>query len=113
MPESRIDDLNPEQVRAATAGEGPVLTIAGGRHGQDQNSRVTGGLLVSQGIDSGRIMLLTLRAEPRTRCYAGPGEPWVSPEKRADGASVASLPIFGTRSHSTTLLPDAIRNSIG
>jgi hypothetical protein len=29
MPESRIDDLNPEQLRAATAGEGPVLTIAG------------------------------------------------------------------------------------
>jgi hypothetical protein len=29
MPEFRIDDLNPEQLRAATAGEGPVLTIAG------------------------------------------------------------------------------------
>ena len=34
MPESRIDDLNPEQLRAATAGEGPVLTIAGAGTGK-------------------------------------------------------------------------------
>jgi hypothetical protein len=44
MPESRIDDLNPEQVRAATAGEGPILAIAGTRHGQDQNSCGASGL---------------------------------------------------------------------
>jgi DNA helicase-2/ATP-dependent DNA helicase PcrA len=29
MPAFRIDDLNPQQLRAATADEGPVLTIAG------------------------------------------------------------------------------------
>ena len=34
MPESRIDDLNPEQLRAATASEGPVLTIAGAGTGK-------------------------------------------------------------------------------
>ena len=33
MPEFRIDDLNSEQLRAATAGEGPVLTIAGAGFG--------------------------------------------------------------------------------
>ena len=34
MPEFRIDDLNSEQLRAATAGEGPVLTIAGAGTGK-------------------------------------------------------------------------------
>ena len=34
MPESWIDDLNPEQLRAATMGEGPVLTIAGAGTGK-------------------------------------------------------------------------------
>ena len=54
MPESRIDDLNPEQLRAATAGEGPVLTICrGGRHGQDQDSCVAGGLARVAGDPSG------------------------------------------------------------
>jgi DNA helicase-2/ATP-dependent DNA helicase PcrA len=59
MPESRLDDLNPEQLRAAIAGEGPVLTIAGALHGQDQNSCGADGLVVSQGISPSRIMLLT------------------------------------------------------
>jgi hypothetical protein len=44
MPESRLDDLNPEQLRAAIACEGPVLTIAGALHGQDQNSCGADGL---------------------------------------------------------------------
>ena len=56
MPESRIDDLNPEQLRAATAGEGPVLTIAGAGTGK---TKTLASRLVSQGIDPGRIMLLT------------------------------------------------------
>jgi hypothetical protein len=33
-PNFRIDDLNPEQLRASTAGEGPVLTIAGAGTGK-------------------------------------------------------------------------------
>jgi hypothetical protein len=38
MPEFRIDDLNPEQLRAATAGEGPVLTIAGAGTGKTKTA---------------------------------------------------------------------------
>jgi DNA helicase II / ATP-dependent DNA helicase PcrA len=59
MPESRIDDLNSEQLRAATAGEGPVLTIAGAGTGKTKTLAARVAWLVSQGIDPGRIMLLT------------------------------------------------------
>ena len=59
MPESRIDDLNPEQVRAATAGGGPVLAIAGAGTGKTKTLASRVAWLVSQGIDPGRIMLLT------------------------------------------------------
>ena len=59
MPKSRIDDLNPEQLRAATAGEGPVLTIAGAGTGKTKTLAARVAWLVSQGIDPGRIMLLT------------------------------------------------------
>ena len=59
MPESRIDDLNPEQLRAATAGEGPVPTIAGSGTGKTKTLAARVAWLVSQGIDPGRIMLLT------------------------------------------------------
>ena len=59
MPESRIEDLNPEQLRAATAGEGPVLTIAGAGTGKTKTLAARVAWLVSQGIDPGRIMLLT------------------------------------------------------
>ena len=45
MPESRIDDLNSEQLRAATAGDGPVLTIAGAGTGKTKTlaARMSGG----------------------------------------------------------------------
>ena len=59
MPESRIDDLNPEQLRAATMGEGPVLTIAGAGTGKTKTLAARMAWLVSQVIDPGRIMLLT------------------------------------------------------
>ena len=49
MPESRIDDLNPEQLRAATAGEGPVLTITGARTGKTKTLAARVAWLVSQG----------------------------------------------------------------
>jgi UvrD/REP helicase N-terminal domain len=80
MPESRIDDLNPEQLRAATAGEGPVLTIAGAGTGKTKTLAARMAWLVSQGIDPGRIMLLAFTRRLRTRCCAGRGEPWVRPE---------------------------------
>ena len=75
MPESRIDDLNPEQLRAATAGEGPVLTIAGAGTGKTKTLAARMAWLVSQGIDPGRIMLLTFTrraSDEMTRCCAGP-----------------------------------------
>jgi DNA helicase II / ATP-dependent DNA helicase PcrA len=59
MPEFRIDDLNPEQLRAATAGKGPVLIIAGAGTGKTMTLASRVAWLVSQGIDPGRIMLLT------------------------------------------------------
>ena len=59
MPEFRIDDLNSEQLHAATAGEGPVLTIAGAGTGKTKTLAARMAWLVSQGIDPGRIMLLT------------------------------------------------------
>jgi DNA helicase-2/ATP-dependent DNA helicase PcrA len=54
-----IDHLNPEQLRSATAGEGPVLTIAGAGTGKTMTLASRVAWLVSQGIDPSRIMLLT------------------------------------------------------
>ena len=53
MPESRIDDLNPEQLRAATAGEGPVLTIAGAGTGKTKTLAARSGLARVAGDRSG------------------------------------------------------------
>ena len=53
MPESRIDDLNPEQLRAATACDGPVLTVAGAGTGKTKTLAARVAWLVSQGIDPG------------------------------------------------------------
>jgi hypothetical protein len=75
MSESRIDDLNPEQLRAATAGE--------------------------EGAGTGKTKTLAarvasrLRAGLRTRCCAGAGEPWVRPKaarREPSGAAQHSLP---------------------
>jgi hypothetical protein len=45
MPESRIDDLNPEQLRAATTGEASVLTIAGAGMGKSKTLAARMGLV--------------------------------------------------------------------
>jgi DNA helicase-2/ATP-dependent DNA helicase PcrA len=50
MPEFRIDDLNPEQLRAATTGEGPVLTIAGAGTGKTKTLAARLAWLVSLGV---------------------------------------------------------------
>jgi ATP-dependent exoDNAse (exonuclease V) beta subunit len=50
MPEFRIDDLNSEQLRAATAGEGPVLTIAGAGTGKTKTLAARVAWLVSLGV---------------------------------------------------------------
>jgi UvrD/REP helicase N-terminal domain len=49
MSEFRIDDLNPEQLRAATMGEGPLLTIAGVGTGKTITLAARMAWLVSQG----------------------------------------------------------------
>ena len=88
MPESRIDDLNPEQLRAATMGEGPVLTIAGAGTGKTKTLASRVAWLVSQGIDPGRIMLLTFtrRAsdEMLRRARRALGESFIATMKRSD-----------------------------
>jgi hypothetical protein len=58
MPESRIDDLNPEQLRAATW-RGPSSYHCRSRHRQDKNSCGADGLARVAGIEPARIMLLT------------------------------------------------------
>jgi UvrD-like helicase family protein len=80
MPEFGIDDLNSEQLRAATAGEGPVLTIAGAGTGKTKTLAARVAWLVSRGIDPGRIMLLTFTRRASDEGYAGLGKPWVSSE---------------------------------
>lgn len=54
-----LDDLNPEQLRAATAGDGPVLIVAGAGTGKTKTLASRVAHLVNQGTDPDRIMLLT------------------------------------------------------
>jgi hypothetical protein len=80
MPESRIDDLNPEQLRAATAGEGPVLSIAGPARARPKLLRRGWPGSCRRGSIRAGSCFLRSRAGLRTRCCAGRGEPWVKPE---------------------------------
>ena len=56
---SWLNDLNPQQQAAATAGEGPVLVVAGAGTGKTKTLAYHVAHLVCTGIDPGRIMLLT------------------------------------------------------
>jgi ATP-dependent exoDNAse (exonuclease V) beta subunit len=73
MPKSRIDDLNSEQLRAATAGEGPLLTIAGAGTGKTKTLASRVAWLVSQGIDPGPDQASCVHAQGFGRDVA-PGE---------------------------------------
>jgi UvrD/REP helicase N-terminal domain len=77
MPESRIDDLNSEQLRAATAGEGPVLTIAGAGTGKTKLLRREWLGSCRRGSIRAGSCFSRSRAGLRTRFCAGRGEPWV------------------------------------
>ena len=58
----RVDflaDLNPEQLAVASAGNGPLMVVAGAGTGKTRALTYRMGWLVSQGIDPGRIMLVT------------------------------------------------------
>jgi DNA helicase-2/ATP-dependent DNA helicase PcrA len=52
-------DLNPEQLAVATAGNGPMLVIAGAGSGKTRALTYRLAWLVHHGVDPGRIMLVT------------------------------------------------------
>ena len=84
-----LADLNPQQREAATHGDGPLLIVAGAGTGKTATLVHRVAWLIAQGVDPGRILLLTFtrraaadmlrRAET---CSAG----WAAPAPRASGA---------------------------
>jgi len=54
-----LDDLNPEQRSAVTHGDGPLLVVAGAGTGKTRTLAYRVAYLISQGVDPGRILLLT------------------------------------------------------
>ncbi len=56
---SWLDDLNPEQRRAVTHGEGPLLVVAGAGSGKTKTLACRVAYLLAQGVAPGRILLLT------------------------------------------------------
>ncbi|MDD4889623.1 MAG: ATP-dependent helicase [Phycisphaerae bacterium] len=58
-PLAWLNDLNPQQRAAATAGDGPILVVAGAGTGKTKTLAYRVAWLVSQGVDPSRIMLLT------------------------------------------------------
>ena len=56
---SWLDDLNPEQQSAVTHGDGPLLVVAGAGSGKTKTLAYRVAYLISQGVDPGRILLLT------------------------------------------------------
>jgi DNA helicase-2/ATP-dependent DNA helicase PcrA len=56
---SFLDELNPEQREAVTHGDGPLLVVAGAGTGKTKTLAYRVAYLISQGIDPGRILLLT------------------------------------------------------
>ena len=62
---SWLNDLNREQQAAATAGEGPVLVVAGAGTGKTKTLAYHVAHLVCTGVDPGRIMLPHLYPQGR------------------------------------------------
>ncbi|MCG3178817.1 MAG: ATP-dependent DNA helicase PcrA [Phycisphaerae bacterium] len=54
-----MDELNPQQRSAVTAGDGPVLVVAGAGTGKTKTLASRVAYLVANGVDPQRIMLLT------------------------------------------------------
>jgi DNA helicase-2/ATP-dependent DNA helicase PcrA len=54
-----LDELNPQQRKAVTHGEGPLLIVAGAGTGKTRTLAYRVAYLISQGADPGRILLLT------------------------------------------------------
>jgi len=56
---SWLDDLNPQQRVAVTHGDGPLLVVAGAGTGKTKTLAYRVAYLIWQGVDPGRILLLT------------------------------------------------------
>jgi DNA helicase II / ATP-dependent DNA helicase PcrA len=56
---SWLDELNPQQRAAVTHGDGPLLVVAGAGTGKTKTLAYRVAYLISQGVDPGRILLLT------------------------------------------------------
>jgi len=56
---SWLDDLNAEQRAAVTHGDGPILVVAGAGTGKTKTLAYRVAYLISQGVDPGKILLLT------------------------------------------------------
>jgi DNA helicase-2/ATP-dependent DNA helicase PcrA len=54
-----LDDLNPAQRQAVTFGDGPLLIVAGAGTGKTKTLACRVAYLIEQGVNSGRILLLT------------------------------------------------------
>ncbi len=54
-----LDDLNPQQRAAVEHGAGPLLVVAGAGTGKTKTLAYRVAYLISQGVDPGRILLLT------------------------------------------------------
>jgi len=54
-----LEELNPQQRAAVTHGEGPLLVVAGAGTGKTKTLAFRVAWLISQGVDPGRILLLT------------------------------------------------------
>jgi len=54
-----LDELNPQQRAAVTHGEGPLLVVAGAGTGKTKTLAFRVAWLIAQGVDPGRILLLT------------------------------------------------------
>ncbi len=54
-----LDDLNPQQRRAVTGGDGPLLVIAGAGTGKTKTLACRVAWLIHKGVDPDRILLLT------------------------------------------------------
>ena len=59
MTQPWLDDLNDQQRRAVTFGDGPLLVIAGAGTGKTKTLACRVAYLIAKGVDPDRILLLT------------------------------------------------------
>jgi len=89
---SYLADLNPAQRAAATAGDGPVLIIAGAGTGKTKTLAARVAFLIDQGVSPEKILLLTFTRRASAEMLSRAGR--LLPEKY--GSAVASKVWGGT-----------------